>query len=152
MKTKGYDLGETKERGKLLDNLFKQCARPKIVNPTFVLEYPVELKPLAKKAADPRYTEMFQLIVDGFELSNSYTELNDPVDQKERFEEQAGNKAKGDEEAMAYDKEYIEAMEHGMPPATGTGIGIDRFAALITDSHSLREVIAFPLMKPEKGD
>lgn len=148
MKKKGYDVDASAGRGRLLDDLYKQSARPNIIQPTFVLNYPVELKPLAKKAEDPRYTEMFQLIVNGFELSNSYTELNDPVDQRERFEQQAADKAAGDEEAMGGDADYVEALEHGMPPATGTGIGIDRFAALITGSHTLREVMAFPLMKP----
>lgn len=148
MAKKGYEATENAGRGKLLDSLYKQSARPKLIQPTFVLEYPVELKPLAKKAKDPRYTEMFQLIVRGFELSNSYTELNDPIDQRNRFEEQAKLAAAGDEEAMAYDREYVEALEHGMPPTTGTGIGIDRFVALITGSHTLRETMAFPMMKP----
>lgn len=148
MSKKGYDHENLTERGKLLDNLYKQSARKNLIQPTFVLNYPVELKPLAKKSSDPRYTEMFQLIVNGFELSNSYTELNDPIDQRERFEEQVKNKAAGDDEAMANDWDYVESLEHGMPPATGTGIGIDRFAALITGSHTLREVTAFPLMKP----
>lgn len=148
MIAKGFDPENLTERGKLVDNLYKQSARPKIIQPTFVMDYPIELKPLAKKSSDPRYTEMFQLIVNGFELSNSYTELNDPIDQRERFEAQAKNKSQGDEEAMENDWDYVEAMEHGMPPATGTGIGIDRFAALITGSHTLREVTAFPLMKP----
>ena len=148
MSAKGYDHENLTERGKLLDNLYKQSARKELIQPTFVLNYPIELKPLAKKAKDPRYTEMFQLIVNGFELSNSYTELNDPIDQRERFEEQVKNKEEGDDEAMANDWSYVEALEHGMPPATGTGIGIDRFAALITGSHTLREVTAFPLMKP----
>lgn len=152
MEEKGYDTEDLTERGKLLDSLYKQAARPKIIQPTFVTEYPVELKPLAKKASDPRYTEMFQLIVNGFELSNSYTELNDPVDQRERFEQQAQNKAEGDEEAMEYDRDYVDALEHGMPPATGTGIGIDRFAALLTDSHTIREITYFPLMKPRSSD
>lgn len=149
---KGYDPGNLTERGKIIDNLYKQSTRPKIIQPTFVTDYPIELKPLAKKAADPRYTEMFQLIVNGFELSNSYTELNDPIDQRQRFEEQAKNKSQGDEEAMENDWDFVEAMEHGMPPATGTGIGIDRFTALITGSHTLREVTAFPLMKPKKTE
>lgn len=148
MKAKKFDCAGNTERGKLIDSLFKQAVRPKIINPTFVLDYPIELKPLAKKATDPRYTEMFQLIVSGFELSNSYTELNDPVDQKARFVAQAENKAEGDKEAMNYDEDYVSALEQGMPPATGTGIGIDRFAALLTGSHTLREVIAFPIMKP----
>ncbi len=148
MQQKGYEVEDNAGRGKLLDGLYKQSARPKLIQPTFVLEYPVELKPLAKKASDPRYTEMFQLIVRGFELSNSYTELNDPMDQRARFEEQSRLSAAGDEEAMAYDRDYVEALEHGMPPTTGTGIGIDRFVALITGSHTLRETMAFPMMKP----
>lgn len=148
MVQKGYEVEEHAGRGKLLDLLYKQSTRPKIIQPTFVLNYPVELKPLAKKAEDPRYTEMFQLVVNGFELSNSYTELNDPIDQKERFTHQAEQKAAGDEEAMNYDTDYVEALEYGMPPATGTGIGIDRLVALITNSHTLREVTAFPFMKP----
>ncbi len=149
MKKKGYEVEAGAERGKLLDNLYKQSARPKIIQPTFVLEYPVELKPLAKKAKDPRYTEMFQLIVSGFELSNSYTELNDPIDQRARFAEQSRLEATGEEEVMGADLDYVTALEHGMPPTTGTGIGIDRFAALLTGSHTIREVTAFPLVKPE---
>lgn len=148
MKKKKLDVEDGAGRGKLLDSLYKQTTRPHIIQPTFVTEYPIELKPLAKKAADPRYTEMFQLIVHGFELSNSYTELNDPIDQRARFEEQATLKAAGDEEAMGGDMDYVEALEHGMPPATGTGIGIDRFAALISGAHSIREVTAFPFVKP----
>ncbi len=148
MEKRGYSTEGVTERGKLIDELFKATTRPKIIQPTFVLNYPIELKPLAKKSEDSRYTEMFQLIVNGFELSNSYTELNDPIDQRERFEGQIKNKEEGDEEAMSNDWDYVEALEYGMPPATGTGIGIDRFAALITGSRTLREVIAFPLMKP----
>lgn len=151
MKSKGYEADGLTERGKLIDSLYKQGARPKIIQPTFVLNYPLELKPLAKRAEDPRYTEMFQLVVHGFELTNNYTELNDPIDQKERFEEQAKNKAEGDEEAMDNDWDYVEAMEHGMPPATGTGIGMDRLTMLLSDSHSIREVIAFPMVKPEQA-
>ncbi len=149
MKEKQYEVEPGENRRSLLDSLYKQAARPHIIQPTFVLDYPVELKPLAKKAEDPRYTNMFQLLVNGFELSNSYTELNDPVDQKERFEAQAKAAAEGDEEAMEYDEDYVEALEHGMPPTTGTGIGIDRLVALITGSHTIREVTAFPLMKPK---
>ncbi len=152
MREKKFDVEETAERGKLLDNLFKQSTRPNIIQPTFVTEYPVELKPLTKKTSDPRYTAMFQFVVSGFELGNNYTELNDPLDQRVRFEQQAQMKARGEEESMNYDADFVEAMEHGMPPATGTGIGIDRFVALLTGSQSLREVITFPLMKPERSD
>jgi len=149
MKDKGFEVEEQAERGKLLDSLFKQSARPKIIQPTFVTEYPVELKPLTKRAADPRYTAMFQLVISGFELTNNYTELNDPIDQRERLLEQMKMKEAGEDEYMAIDTNFIEALEHGLPPTTGTGIGIDRFVALITGSHTLREVMTFPLMKPE---
>jgi len=147
---KGCVVEEGALRGKLLDSLFKQTTRPKIIQPTFVTEYPVELKPLTKRAEDPRYTAMFQLVVSGFELGNNYTELNDPIDQKLRFEEQSSVKESGEEEHMSVDNDFVEALEYGMPPATGTGIGIDRFVALITGAHTLREVIAFPLMKPKE--
>lgn len=149
MKKTKLEVDSTAERGKLLDMLFKQTTRPKLRQPTFVLNYPVELKPLAKKADDPRYTDMFQIIVAGFELSNSYTELNDPIEQRERFAEQTRLAQGGEEEVMGADMDFVEALEHGMPPATGTGIGIDRFAALISGSHSIREVTAFPLVRPE---
>ncbi len=148
MKKKGFPVDPKAGFGRLADDLYKATARPKIVLPTFVLNYPKELKPLAKKAEDPRYTEMFQLVVNGFEVSNSYTELNDPIDQRARFEEQMKNREAGDDEAMEFDADFVEALEHGMPPSTGTGIGIDRLSALITGSHSLKEVIVFPMVKP----
>jgi lysyl-tRNA synthetase, class II len=149
---KGYDIEQNAGFGKLADNLYKATARPKLIQPTFVLNYPAELKPLAKKAEDQRYTEMFQLLVNGAEISNSYTELNDPIDQKERFEEQSANREAGDDEAMAYDHDFVEALEYGMPPATGTGIGIDRLAALITGAQGVREVITFPTVKPKNEE
>lgn len=152
MKEKKLETEETAGRGKLLDMLYKQTTRPRIVQPTFVTEYPIELKPLAKAAKDTRYTESAQLIIRGYELSNSFSELNDPIDQRKRFEEQAAQAEQGEEEAMSYDRDYVEALEHGMPPASGNGIGIDRFVALITNSHTLREVTAFPMMKPIQSD
>ena len=152
MKKKKYEVDETAGYGRLADELFKQSARPKIMQPTFVTNYLSELKPLSKRAENPKYADMFQLVIKGLEVSNSYTELNDPVLQRELFEKQADNKAAGDEEAMAYDHDFVEALEHGMPPSTGTGIGIDRLTALITGAHSLREVIAFPTVKPEHHD
>lgn len=137
---------------KLLDDLFKDTWRAKQVQPVFVTHYPIILKPLTKRSADDgRYGDIFQLVAAGMELSNSYSELNDPEDQKRRFEEQAALAKAGDDEAMAIDTEYVEALEYGMPPATGTGIGIDRLAALLTNSHSIREVTAYPLMKPRGG-
>ncbi len=148
MKASGHAVDPKAGFGRLADDLYKATARPKIIQPTFVLNYPAELKPLAKHAEDRRYTEMFQLIVNGFEVSNSYTELNDPIDQRERFAFQAENKKAGDDEAMEMDDDFVEALEYGMPPATGTGIGIDRLAALITGSHTLKDVIVFPIVKP----
>lgn len=142
-----YDKGDS--HGRLLDELYKHTTRPKLIQPVFITEYPVELKPLAKKVPErPQYVDVFQLLIAGKEVSNSYNELNDPVDQKERFMEQAGLLEGGDEEAMRIDLDYVEALEYGMPPATGTGIGIDRLVSLLTDAHHLREIIAYPLMKP----
>lgn len=138
------------------DEFFKKQVRPKIIEPTFVINHPIDLSPLAKKISSPPHSNMsgggknnvarFQLIAGGLELANAFSELNDPLDQKERFEEQ--KKLKGDE-THPYDKEFLEALEYGMPPAAGIGIGIDRLVALLTNSHSLREVILFPTMKPK---
>ncbi|HNT30143.1 MAG TPA: lysine--tRNA ligase [bacterium] len=137
--------------GKLLDELYKNTTRPKLIQPTFITQYPLELKPLAKAVAgDRRYSDIFQLLIAGMEVSNSYNELNDPIDQRQRFAEQTKFAAAGDGEAMESDENYVEAMEYGMPPATGTGIGMDRLVALLTDSSHLREIIPYPLMKPEK--
>lgn len=137
--------------GQLLDQLFKFTARPKLLQPTFITEYPVQLKPLAKAVeGNARYSDTFQLLIAGMEVSNSYNELNDPIEQRARFEEQTSFTAAGSEEAMLVDEDYIKALEYGMPPTTGTGIGIDRLAALLTNSHHLREVITYPIMKPEK--
>lgn len=135
----------------LVDEFYKELVRPKLLGPLFLTHHPAELKPLAKRdEADPGYAQSFQLIVDGFELSNNYSELNDPLDQAKRFAEQKQLDKAGDDETMAEDDEFVEALEFGMPPTTGAGIGIDRLVALLTDSHSIREVIAFPLMKPKE--
>jgi lysyl-tRNA synthetase class 2 len=136
--------------GKLMDDLFKESFRKGVVQPIFITDHPIELSPLAKKNPDdPSTVQRFQLVVAGFELSNSYSELNDPIDQRERFAEQIKLQQAGDDEAMGVDDDFVEALEYGMPPATGTGIGIDRFAALLTDSGNIREVTAYPLMKPK---
>lgn len=155
MKTGGYDAEPGASYRKLLDDLFKQSFRQTAVQPVFVTDYPLVLSPLAKKTGgdeDYQTTQRFQLVVATFELSNSFSELNDPLDQRERFEEQAKLTAAGDAEAMPIDEDFVEALEYGMPPATGTGIGIDRFAALLTNSHSIREVTVYPLMKPRRGE
>lgn len=139
-------------RAKIMDEIFKTLVRPKIIQPLYVIDYPVELSPLAKRKADnPLYTERMQLLAaSGFELCNAFSELNDPLDQEERFKEQEKLRAKGDEEAQRFDEDFITALKHGMPPAAGLGMGIDRLTALLTNSHNLKEVILFPTLKPEK--
>lgn len=137
--------------GKLLFTLYDELCEAKIVNPTFVCDYPVEVSPLAKrKADDPRLTDRFELVIAGHEYANAFTELNDPVDQETRFAAQMEAKRAGDEEAMEYDVDYIRALQYGMPPAGGIGIGIDRLVMLLTDQPSIRDVLLFPHMRPEQ--
>jgi len=133
----------------LLDNIYKKSARPNLVEPTFVTDYPSELKPLARPHGDGT-AECFQLLVAGWEIVNSYGELIDPQIQRALLEDQAKAKVAGDEETMDMNEEFLEAMEHGMPPMTGFGMGIDRFVTLITEQSNLRDTVLFPLMKPEK--
>ncbi|MBI2669990.1 MAG: lysine--tRNA ligase [Candidatus Yanofskybacteria bacterium] len=136
-------------KGNLGDEIYKKVARPNIIQPTFVINHPLEISPLAKKLDDdPNHVARFQLVVGGMEVVNAFSELNDPTDQRQRFEAQEKVAKKGNEEAQRLDEDYIEALEYGMPPAAGVGIGIDRLVVLLTDSHSVREVILFPLMKP----
>ena len=147
----GLDVLPSDDRGKIMDEIFKKVVRPKIINPIFVIDHPIELSPLAKKIYDnPRYVERFQLLVAGVELVNAFSELNDPIDQRERFAEQHKLREAGDDEAMEIDQDFITALEHGMPPTAGLGMGIDRLTSIITNSHSLKEVILFPTLKPEK--
>ncbi len=149
---KGVKVEASDDRGKLMDNLFKKLVRPKIVNPTFVINHPLELSPLAKKLrSDGRYVERFQLLVGcGIELINAFSELNDPIDQRQRFEEQVRLHEGGDTEAHPMDEDFIEALEIGLPPTAGFGMGIDRLTSLLTGSHNLKEVILFPTMRPEE--
>ena len=143
------DLPAVRTFNKLVDELYKEVVRPTLVQPTIVYDYPVELAPLAKtKAQDPRVAEMMQLVVAGMELVKAYSELNDPVEQRQRFLAQQENRMLGDLEAAEIDEDYLLTMEYGMPPAGGWGMGIDRWAALLANVPSIRDTIAFPLLRP----
>jgi lysyl-tRNA synthetase class 2 len=148
----GMDAGEAAalSGGRLQDEVFKTVLEPHLVQPTFLLDYPKALSPLAKQhRADPALTERFELFVGGRELANAFSELNDPDDQRRRFEDQARQRAAGNEEAQPYDADYVRALEYGMPPAGGVGLGIDRLVMLLADQPSIRDVILFPAMRPE---
>ncbi len=148
-RVKFAELLQDYKTGKEADELFKKNIRPTLQDPTFVIDWPVDLLPLAKKAQDPNFVSAFQFFAGGFEMIKAFTELNDPIDQRERFKSQENMRAKGDEEAQRMDEDYIEALEYGMPPAAGWGLGLDRFIMLLTDSHSIREVLLFPTMRPK---
>ncbi|HEX4955944.1 MAG TPA: lysine--tRNA ligase [Thermoanaerobaculia bacterium] len=145
----GVALPPVASYGHLLMALFEEVAESHLVQPTFVIDHPVEISPLAKQRRDdPRFTERFELYIAGMEMANAFSELNDPALQAQRFREQAAASAKGDDEAHRYDADYVLALEHGMPPAGGLGVGIDRLTMLFTDRPSIRDVILFPLMRP----
>ena len=148
---KGMEVDETMGKGKLIDELFGEFCEGTFIQPTFIIDYPVEMSPLTKMhRSKPGLTERFELMVNGKELANAYSELNDPLDQEERFKEQMRLADKGDDEAMIIDQDFLRALQYGMPPTSGIGIGIDRLVMLMTGQTTIQEVLFFPQMKPEK--
>lgn len=146
----GIDVKDFETKEKIMDNLFKKLCRPKIIQPTFVSDYPAATSPLAKrKSKENDLIDRFQLIIGGLEIVNGFSELNNPIDQRERFKEQDKAKERGEKEVSPSDEDYLESMEYGMPPAAGLGIGIDRLVMLLTDTHNIREVILFPTLRPK---
>ncbi|MCK4621896.1 MAG: lysine--tRNA ligase [Desulfuromonadales bacterium] len=151
-KSLGLDLDDKIGHGKLLAEIFDEVVEPKLWQPTFITEYPTEISPLSRKNDErPEVVDRFELFIVGRELANAFSELNDPIEQKERFVKQLEEKAAGDEEAHAMDEDYLRALEYGLPPAAGEGIGIDRLVMLLTNSASIRDVILFPQLRPEVG-
>ena len=150
-KSIGLEVDDSMGKGKLIDEIFGEKCEEHYIQPTYITDYPVEMSPLCKKHRDnPELTERFELMVNGKEVANAYSELNDPIDQLERFEDQLKLSAKGDDEAMFIDQDFIRALEYGMPPTSGLGIGIDRLTMMLTNQESIQEVLFFPQMRPEK--
>jgi len=147
------EVDESMGKGKLIDEIFGETCEPKLIQPTFITDYPIEMSPLAKKhRSKDGLVERFEAICNGKEICNAYSELNDPIDQRNRFEEQLMLGKRGDEEAMMMDEDFLKAIEFGMPPTAGLGIGIDRLAMIMTNSHSIQDVLFFPQMRPEQKD
>jgi lysyl-tRNA synthetase class 2 len=148
----GADANPAKTVGELLLDVFEASVEARLIQPTFITGYPVEVSPLSRRSdSNPDITDRFELFVAGRELVNGFSELNDAEDQADRFLSQAHAKAKGDEEAMFYDADYIKALEYGLPPNAGGGIGVDRLVMILTDSPSIRDVLLFPHMRPEQS-
>jgi lysyl-tRNA synthetase class 2 len=146
----GLEVDETMGKGKLIDEIFGEKCEGNYIQPTFITDYPIEMSPLCKKhRSNPELTERFELMINGKEVANAYSELNDPIDQRERFEDQLKLSEKGDDEAMFIDQDFLRALEYGMPPCSGMGIGIDRLVMLLTNNSSIQEVLFFPQMRPE---
>jgi lysyl-tRNA synthetase class 2 len=149
----GLEVDETMGKGKLIDELFGELCEHHYIQPTFITDYPKEMSPLTKAhRSKPGLTERFELMVNGKELANAYSELNDPIEQRERFEDQMALSEKGDDEAMFIDQDFLRSLEYGMPPTSGIGIGIDRLTMLLTNNSSIQEVLFFPQMRPEKNE
>ena len=150
-KALNMEIDETMGKGKLIDEIFGEFCEGTFIQPTFITDYPIEMSPLTKKHRDnPALTERFELMVNGKELANAYSELNDPLDQEERFQDQLRLSEKGDDEAMFIDQDFLRALQYGMPPTSGIGIGIDRLVMLMTGQTQIQEVLFFPQMRPEK--
>jgi lysyl-tRNA synthetase class 2 len=140
-------------KGKIIDEIFGEKCEPNLIQPTFITDYPVEMSPLAKKHRSKKgLVERFEAICNGKEICNAFSELNDPIDQRQRFEEQLELGKRGDDEAMVLDEDFLRALEYGMPPTAGLGVGVDRLCMIMTNSNSIQDVIFFPQMKPEKTE
>ena len=147
------DLPQAERAGKALVDAYERYVESSLLQPTFVTQFPIEVSPLSRKNdQDARFTDRFELFIVGKEFANAFSELNDPDDQRARFEAQVTQKGKGDEETMDYDEDFCRALELGMPPTAGEGIGIDRLVMLLTDQASIRDVLFFPQMRPDEGD
>jgi lysyl-tRNA synthetase class 2 len=148
----GIHADGTMGKGKLIDEIFSEKCEHHFIQPTFIIDYPVEMSPLTKKHRSKLgLVERFELIVNGKEIANAYSELNNPLEQRERFEQQVELMERGDDEAMFIDHDFLRALEYGMPPASGIGIGIDRLCMLLTNQSSIQDVLLFPQMRPERG-